>query len=338
MNALSLANKNSNSYVAIHDRAMLAAANYKRSEIALLEAIIEVESRQVYFQLEITSLFQYCVEILNLSRHAAYDFITVMRKSVEVPAMLEAIRVGKTTVSKARKVCSVIKVSNAKEWLELAEHCSTRIVEKAVAMANPRAAVVESAKYVSADTLELKFAVSEEWIELLDDVKDLMSQKSMRAVSTEEALFTLMSEYKRKRDPVLRAKRVNDRNAKRAVGQTIQPVEDSQPAESKVTPLTEQMQVGEPSPLSEVQSKTRNEVESNSSANQLRRYIPAATRNKLALRDEGKCSFTDRHGKRCGSKRWVQIHHVEHFAAGGSHSIDNLQTLCWAHHAIMHRN
>ncbi|RYZ85459.1 MAG: hypothetical protein EOP06_16215, partial [Proteobacteria bacterium] len=99
MNALSLASKSPNSYIAIHDRAMLAAANYKRSEIALLEAIIEVESRQVYFQLEITSLFQYCVEILTLSRHAAYDFITVMRKSVEVPAMLEAIRGGKTTVS-----------------------------------------------------------------------------------------------------------------------------------------------------------------------------------------------------------------------------------------------
>ncbi|RYZ68026.1 MAG: hypothetical protein EOP05_16940, partial [Proteobacteria bacterium] len=110
---------NPNSYVAIHDRAMIAAANYKRSEIAMLEAIMQVEARQVYFQFELTSLFQYCVELLGLSRHAAYDFITVMRKSAEVPALLEAIRNGSTTVSKARKICSVVTVRNSKEWIEL---------------------------------------------------------------------------------------------------------------------------------------------------------------------------------------------------------------------------
>lgn len=292
-------NNDSNSYDAIHLRAMNAAANYKRCEIELLEAIFQVEARQVYFQMEIKNLHQYCVEMLDLSLHAAYNFIDVMRKSAEVPAMLEAVRNGHVTVSKARKICSVINVKNAKEWLELARYRSSRIVEKAVAMANPRAAVPESMKYVSGDVLELKFAVSEEWSELLNDIKDLMSQKSKRAVSTEEALFQLMSDYKRKHDPVEKASRAEVRaNSKLAAG-------------SKV----------------DLQTQTPRS-----------RYIPATVRHELARRDDAKCSFVDRHGKRCGSKRWVQIHHKQHFADGGSHSSENLETLCWPHHVMKHRH
>lgn len=291
-----------NTFFEIHNRAMAAAANYKRSEIELLEILLQVEESQIYFQMEITSLFRYCVEMLDLSRHSAYNFITVMRKSQEVPAMIDAIRKGEVSVSKARKVCPVITTKNSKEWLGLARECSSRIVEKAVAMANPRAAVVESLKYVAGDTLELRMAVSENWSDLLSNVKDLMSQKSRRAVSTEEALFQLMEEYKRKHDPVLKAERSELRQKARA---------------------------GAP-------ASSWNSVDSSRDA--LKRYIPAKTRHGVALRDNGKCSFVDRHGKRCGSGRWIQRHHVMHFADGGTHAPENLETLCWAHHVMKHRH
>lgn len=303
MSAVKIILNDGQTFVAIHERAILAAANFKRSEIALLEAIADVEARQVYFQFEITSLFLYCVEILGLSRHASYDFITVMRKSSEVPAMLQAIRSGDMTVSKARKICSVINERNSKEWIELAQHCSTRVVERAVAMANPRSAITEALKYVSSDVLELKLAVSEEWSDLLVQVKDLMSQSAKRAVSTEEALFKLLNEYKTKHDPVLKAERVRIRSGKREEKESL----GSETFESPTNPV-------------------RN------------RYIPAATRHKVSLRDDGKCTFIDRRGKRCGTSRWVQKHHVEHFANGGSHSAENLETLCWPHHVMKHRH
>ncbi|RYZ76702.1 MAG: HNH endonuclease [Proteobacteria bacterium] len=178
-------------------------------------------------------------------------------------------------------------------------------------MANPRAAVAESMKYVSADVLELKFAVSEEWSELLNDVKDLMSQKKQRAVSTEETLFILMSEFKRKHDPVLKAERVQVKNA------------------------------GRKAELAHADTKSTNTIAHAAEPTLVvapgKRYIPAASRHKIALRDSGKCSFVDRHGKRCGSGRWVQKHHVHHFADGGSHDVENLETLCWAHHVMKHR-
>ncbi|RYZ63333.1 MAG: HNH endonuclease, partial [Proteobacteria bacterium] len=188
--------------------------------------------------------------------------------------------------------------------------------------------------YVSADVLELKFAVSEEWSELLNDVKDLMSQKERRAVSTEESLFLLMSEFKRKSDPVLKAERAQVRNAGRtlktgcAKTASIVSTNDQTAASNGSTCY---------SPTVDATPATR-AAEFGLVGTKIHRYIPAASRHKLALRDSGKCSFVDRHGKRCNSGRWVQKHHVHHFADGGSHDAENLETLCWAHHVMKHRH
>ena len=341
MNALKVVDEHSNSYEAIHERAMRAAANYRRSEIEMLDAIADVESRQIYYQMKIKDLFQYCTEMLNLSRHATYNFINVMKKGKEVPALLEAIRDGSTTVSKARKICSVIDEENAKDWIGLTRECSSRIVERAVAMANPRAAVFESLKYVSGDTLELKFAVSEEWSVLLGDVKDLMSQKSRKAVTTEEALFNLMKDYKRKHDPVLKAARSENKAALRGTEHA------ASCADNKEVPGAAQNHDSRAeNVLGSFETERNKSVVTVSSADNINltrsaisngRYVPARVRHKVALRDNGKCTFVDRHGKRCGSGRWVQRHHVHHFADGGSHEVENLETLCWAHHVMTHR-
>ncbi|MES2854673.1 MAG: hypothetical protein V4692_02365, partial [Bdellovibrionota bacterium] len=173
----------------IHNAAMLIAKNLKQSYLQLFEILLIVEARKLYYEFEVPSLHTYCVELLELSTHVAKDFITVVRASAKVPALAAAIRSQKLTVSKARKICPVITDANFKEWIDLATHCSARVVEKAVALEKPKESVIERMNYISGDTLEFKLAVSEEWAELLASTKDLLSQKLQRAVSSEEALF-----------------------------------------------------------------------------------------------------------------------------------------------------
>ena len=55
------------------------------------------------------------------------------------------------------------------------------------------------------------------------------------------------------------------------------------------------------------------------------------------LRDEGKCTFVDEHGERCNCDRWVAKHHIVEYAKGGSNNADNLTTLCWYHHDLVHQ-
>jgi hypothetical protein len=60
------------------------------------------------------------------------------------------------------------------------------------------------------------------------------------------------------------------------------------------------------------------------------RTIPPALRRALNARDRG-CRFPG-----CGSRRFLDAHHIEHWADGGSTDLDNLVHLCGHHHRLLH--
>ncbi len=60
------------------------------------------------------------------------------------------------------------------------------------------------------------------------------------------------------------------------------------------------------------------------------RVVPAAIRRALWTRDRG-CRFP-----MCSNRRFVDAHHVRHWAHGGRTSLDNLVLLCGFHHRLLH--
>ena len=60
------------------------------------------------------------------------------------------------------------------------------------------------------------------------------------------------------------------------------------------------------------------------------RTIPPALRRALNARDRG-CRFPE-----CGSRRFLDAHHIEHWADGGPTDLDNLIHLCGFHHRLLH--
>jgi hypothetical protein len=60
------------------------------------------------------------------------------------------------------------------------------------------------------------------------------------------------------------------------------------------------------------------------------RTIPPAIRRALNARDNG-CRFPG-----CSFKRYVDGHHVKHWAHGGETKLSNLVTLCRFHHRLVH--
>jgi hypothetical protein len=63
-----------------------------------------------------------------------------------------------------------------------------------------------------------------------------------------------------------------------------------------------------------------------------RTILPAMSR-ALAIRDGGCCQFPG-----CCASRYVQGHHIIHWADGGETKLDNLVTLCHYHHSELHNN
>ena len=60
------------------------------------------------------------------------------------------------------------------------------------------------------------------------------------------------------------------------------------------------------------------------------RSVPAALRRALQIRDES-CRFPG-----CDHTRWLDAHHVHHWARGGETSLSNTVLLCSAHHRLLH--
>jgi hypothetical protein len=237
----------------IHERALSAAREFKKAEASLISILQEVEESRLFLDLGITSLFQYAVKSLGLSEDVAFNFITVSRKAKQMPILQEAILSGVVSVSKARKVASVLTLENQSDWIEKIKTCSSKTLEREVAKVNPREATPEQTKYVSENRLELKMGISQEMLEQLKRVQDLESKRTARAVSMEEALQALLSLYLETKDPQKRAERVLKNAAKRPV--------------------------------------SRREKQLSQSDNP--RAIPAWQKHQLIARDQGQCTHRD---------------------------------------------
>ena len=98
-----------NNHSTLHDSALKAATNYRRSVHQLIEILQQVEHAKTFYHYNCKSVFEYCVQVLNLSESVAYGLIRVGRKSLEVPELKEKIKTGEVPLSKAARICSVLK-------------------------------------------------------------------------------------------------------------------------------------------------------------------------------------------------------------------------------------
>ena len=65
------------------------------------------------------------------------------------------------------------------------------------------------------------------------------------------------------------------------------------------------------------------------------RDIPAAVRRSVHERDDGRCTYRNKQGKRCSKRHDVEFHHKKPFGRGGPHSPEVVTLHCKAHNALM---
>ncbi|MCB0384209.1 MAG: HNH endonuclease [Bdellovibrionales bacterium] len=207
----------------IHQQALQASTKYKAAEIDLINILDQVEQNRVHLRYGYNSLFQYGVKGLGLSESVTYSLIAVTRKSREVPELKEEIKNGQLTVSKAKRITSVINQENKEQWLELAKNSTQAKVEREVAKVNPQEARRGKMHYVHAQNeiqekvaikqepnrvrVQLQVGISEKLMIKMRRAQDLVSQKSQRPANLEETLAAMVELFLEKQDPVEKAKR-----------------------------------------------------------------------------------------------------------------------------------
>jgi len=195
----------------IHERAVEAARKFQKAEAELLSLFQEIDKYKVFRKLGFNSLFEYGVTALNLSEGQVYALIRVARKSIEVPELKQAVSQGDISVSKAKRIVSVINKSNQTEWIEKAKALPQKKLELEVVKVNPRESVPERVRPVAENLMDLRCGVKPGTNRKLERVKDLLSQKMGRACTLEDALAAMADLYLEKNDPVEKARRAQNR-------------------------------------------------------------------------------------------------------------------------------
>jgi hypothetical protein len=294
----------------LHKKALGLCRQYRELEWPIIETLREVDRSKLYLKFEVTSLFQYALQILGLSEAVAYSFITLGRKAAEVPELKIALQAKVVSAGKASRIVAVINRKNAGELIEFAAKRTRREVDHKVAELNPKLAVRESAKPIAKDIFELRTGISKQAFDLLQRSQALIAQKKGRNPSLAETLEVVLAEFVKRQDPVQKAERAKGRLESKALCKAETSAERQGPQLC---------------------------LDRVAKAIHKRQPLSAEQRHKVFSRDGGRCSHVDSNGHLCSNDRWIHIHHIRPVSAGGSNEPGNLTTLCSVHHDLVHQ-
>ena len=282
---------------ALHDKNLTLAKTILLSEGELLSSLMEMQRRKLFAELGCTGIFDYCLRHLKFCESQASYYKRIAEVSHKVPELMAAVVQGELSISKARRITSVITPANHQQWIQNAKTMKQKDLEKAVSIVNPQAHPVERIRPVARNVSELRVAIDDETDHNLEILKDLLSQKLKRPATLADVIAWTVKEMCEKHDPQKRAERSQKRISIGKQFKTARPA-----AEPKAGRLP----------------------------------IPAKVKHEVVLRDGQSCSYRSSEGLICGTKRWNDLHHVVPVSQGGRNEAHNLKFLCSAHHRLIH--
>ena len=187
------------------------AKEYQSAEGALLLVLMQMRKDSLFAELGYSGIFSYCEQALGFSREQSYYFKAVAEKAEAVPELKEAVVQGELSISKARRIVSVLDSDNQAQWIEDAKQLSQKELEKKVADAKPEKPKRERLRPIGQALRELKVPLDEGSAQSLEVLKELLSQKMGKPASLKEALAWAIETTREKYDPERRAQRASQR-------------------------------------------------------------------------------------------------------------------------------
>jgi hypothetical protein len=175
---------------------------------------------------------------------------------------------------------------------------------------------------------KVQFEASEEYVELVEKAKALLSRTAPRVDLSElhlRALRALVTQLERKKHAA------TDRPRQRAAHAAA-----TQPATPSVAePAPHGQLAGGDATQSGRDPEPRSQLERGPECPRQRgRHVPAALRRAVFERDERRCTYWSDSGERCRERAHLELHHLVPFARGGEHRLDNVTLRCRAHNVL----
>lgn len=334
-----------NSYQKLNDAELLkltlnAAKTEKAATLALLDYLVEVDSRRLYATVNAcSSLFDYLVKELGFSHPAAAERVNTVRLIRAVPLVKNHLESGNLTLTSAAQIQRFVNaeqkvdpkgraVSTEKKE-KVIDAClgkSKREVEKTLFEKHSEPARIltqEKVRAITAHRSEIKFSVDEVTLEKLQQFKDLAGDQPLEKIF-DQALDALLIIEKKKRGVV----------------ESKNPVSQSKMNPNKLT--DNHAARGQPADLARIKARAQSKAQAQpgvrpqSEAQLNSRFIPIDLKRIVFARSKGQCEYLDPQTKnRCHVTYPLQIDHRIHLALGGKTEATNLRHLCPVHHLRM---
>jgi hypothetical protein len=321
--------------------ARINAATYE-----LLVLIREFEDRAGYLKWGLKDAAEWLSYRCDLGRSAAYEKVRVARALRKLPAISASFSTGELSYSKVRALTRVADDHNEQNLLDFALGTTAARVEercREIRFGMDGSIDVASRAYANRSlrlsrnpergmmmvTVELPIASGELLEKALDKARDDSTVETPEFVdeswSTQQAdaFVNLVNGYfsgnedseSNSSDNYLVTIHVDQSALAGGDGRSSVPIETAKRlcCDGYGVVLTEDKQ-GDPLSIGR---KTR--------------IVPTAIKRVVLAKHNHCCAFPG-----CHNRRFLHIHHIEHWSNGGETSVDNLMPLCTRHHPLVH--
>jgi hypothetical protein len=359
--------------LATHQRIQALVQLERRAMRELALALAAMQADKLYRQLGYAGMVEYGEQAFGFSPSKTRQLALLGRKLPELPVLDQAMCSGALGWTKARTLLPILSADNEEEWIERASEVPNRELEEQVSRAQLGAAPPDPEE----DWPDLNFVWTRMRLEplhferLMKAVAHIRHELGDFDMSLSQCLMAMADRV------LAHADHDHERTAPPDHERTAPPDHDRmspspercapplspagrgggveapahvcrEPASPPVRiiahrcPSCERAWLDSPTGRLELDRRDQQALESDAelvagdesagTPGHITRTIPPATRRAVLIRDRGRCQVP---GCRC--RDHLALHHIRFRSQGGTHDPDNLITLCWAHHDMLHR-
>jgi hypothetical protein len=297
----------------------------RRVESELVAHIAEVDQRRLYAREASPSMYAYCTEVLHLSEAEAYLRIAVARASREHPILLEMLADGRLHLSGIQRLAPYLTRENRDMVLARAAHKSRRQIEELVAELAPKPDVPAAMRKLpkSATTMATKRSPRSDPPEAPSPSLELCPDR-VQAAPTRPPVVEPLAPARYKVQFTASAELHDKLGRLRDMMRSSVP--DGDLAKTIEAAVTEKLKRLEAKCYAKTKAPRKGLKDTKMAPSS--RQIPSAVRRVVYERDEGRCTFVDALGRRCGARDRLEYHHQRPFGRGGDHSPRNIRLMC----------
>jgi len=314
----------------------------RETTAALIRHLAEFDARRLYLGAGFSSLFTYCTEVLRLSEQA-YNRIVAARVGRRFPIVRDMLGAGSLNLTSVRLLAPHLTGDNHRALLAAAAGKSRRQVEEVIVAHFPRPEVSSSVRRLPAAHTETPpcaligiaaagspAPTEPDWVQAAPSPTVAPGLEAtpppIRTPAPHRPLVRPLATGRYEIRFTASAGTCEKlRLAQDLLRHTIPNGDVAEIVDRALTALLEDL------------ARKKFAATSRPRAGRARsghsRYVPAAVKRAVWLRDGGRCGFVGKNGRRCSERGFLEFDHVKPHAARGKPTVDNIQLRCRAHNA-----